>query len=304
MVKIKVKNLRRSEQNSPLQIAYQILYDYIEASRFFDQLIDSVEFFRFSRREARRLKRRDKLLLAYFKIVNAIKALTVVLRRPPTIAEVAEASGENRQRVGRLVRGNYKLIGQEAMPFGYSLNSCSSRGYTILRDKRGNKIILPKKLGRPSMESIYKGDKCAGRPCKIVEIFEKTSNLELYWQKLSPYERNQLETYLKSKIVVDAVKELYIKFFSFVHLIIRYREDVEKFVIDFMKPIGEKVLKIAERYPYVHLTPQVRSFLTFDWILQYPEPFSLEDINKFVEFIRTMPDDEFASHLIISLFKN
>jgi len=306
---IKIKSFRKSDENRPLAIFSMLFLSYKEISEQLDSIMKFVSRLTATGFDEMKLDRRGRLLLTCSRVANAIKALNVVLGRPPTVAEVAEVSGEDRQRVTRLLRGDYTYIGTEILPFGVSLENCSESGLTVWRRSVGKEVesvVLPKRIGRPK-----KGFKRnVGRPSKVVKVLEKPSSLEVLWQQLDVSERSKLEAYLKSKPFVDMVREVYVKLLSLLWFPLNHEKIIEKWAVPFFKSIGQRALRVAERCNSPHLTPDLRWYYSFDWMLQGLKAYSqipkdklLPAINSFIELIKTMPDEDFASLFIIAPFK-
>ena len=305
-MKFKIRSFGKSDENRPLAIFSMLYLFYMELNKQLDRITE----FALSLTEKMEgldedsLNRRQSLLLAYAKIANSIKALTGAMERPPTIAEVAEACGEDEQRVARFLRGDYKCVGPEMLPFGVSLEKCDRCEFAICR-KKGNRLILPKRPGRLARGIM----KDSGRPSKILKLSEKPSSLEALWLELSEPEREKLEAYLKSKPFVDICKMVYLKFFTLILALLRNGKLIKWGVNKFLKPIGYNALRIAQRYGSSRLMQELRWYYNFDWILQSLEAYKqcpeklLGTKLEIIRWIKTMPDEDFASLFIIAPFK-
>ena len=252
------------------------------------------------------LDRRRRLLLLYSKVAFAIKGLNMVLERPPTVAEVAEATGEDEQRVRRFLKGNYAEIRPEMLPFRISLEE-GKGAFTRWCGKGGGdafKVISPKRIGRPP-KGFAKDD---GRPSTMVVPLEGPDRLEEMWQGLSEPERSSLEAYFRSKPFVDLFREILIKNIRLSFKILENQELAEKSTYA-LKDMAQKILRIAKRCGSPRLTPELEHALTFDWVLQgqasmqHPKSLAGVSLDEIIKMFKTMPDDEFASKIIIDQFK-
>jgi len=304
----KITSFWKTEKNRPLALFLMLFNCYLELAEELDRIMERTSFLTEMKwLDENSLGKRERLMLASVRVANAIKALNLALGRPPTVAEVAEASGEPVERVARFLRGDHKHVGPEMLPFGVSLENCDRREFDVWRDKvRKNAKMIPKRPGRHAIGMA----KVPGRPSKIVKLSERLLSLEKLWLELSESERDRLEAYLRSKPMVDVVREFHIKSLSLSWILLNRGELVKKGVENLLKYIGQNVMQIAERNTSSRLTPELRWYYSFDWMLQgleawrqCPEKLRNLKLDEIINHLKEMPDDEFASRFIIGPFK-
>ena len=308
-MEIKITSSGKSEKNRPLARFAYFFTLYTGFNEELDRLLESPPVL-----SEEPLDRRRRLLLLYSKVAFAIKGLNMVLGRPPTVAEVAEATNEDEQRVRRFLKGDYAEIRPEMLPFRISLEEGKS-AFTRWWRKGGRgegdviKVIFPKRVGRPPMDFTSTFMKDGGRPSTMVMLLEGPDRLEEVWQGLSEPERSSLEAYFRSKPFVDLFREILIKRVRLSFKILDCQELAEGSVDTFKKMV-QRILQIARRCDSPRLTPELERYLTFDWVLQglkaskqNPKSLAGVSLDEIIKMFKTMPDDEFASKSIIASFK-
>ena len=195
--------------------------------------------------------RRD-LKLAVAKFLIAAGCLERVLGRPPTYAEISEASGVEKHRVRRIAKGEYDRVNRWLKAFyEFSVKTHTELGFKkLLIPKEGEndkvkRILVPKKFG---VREVGKGYfKKEGAPLKLVAVRRLDPLRELF-EELESEERARLETYLTSPPFLDLYRLCLIEQFKFAKKVLtNFFEPFEKVLDALVIDVVENVLTIARR---------------------------------------------------------
>lgn len=247
---MKVRDTSREEtvKKDPLAVFYEIFGGLIERLDAIRELGKALEELPESDLDVD--ARRD-LKLAVAKFLIAVGCLERVLGRPPTYAEISEASGVEEHRVRRIAKGEYDRVNRWLKAFyKFSVKTHTELGFKkLLIPKEGENdevkyILVPKKFGVREVGKPYRKE---GAPLKLVAVRRLDPLRELF-EELESEERARLETYLTSPPFLDLYRLCLIEQLKFAKKVLtNFFEPFEELLDALVIDVVENVLTIARR---------------------------------------------------------